>query len=93
MLNTATPAPGVNPSAYQPQPLRLLQMLDLLMWALETELRAEVAFQGRPVVRQPGSQDFQIISREGRNVMACVHGHGNIHQKDSCHEITASLSR
>jgi hypothetical protein len=68
-------------------------MFALLTRALETEPRAAVAFQDRPVVRQPDSQDFQIINREGRNVMACVHGQEDIHQKDSCHEITASLSR
>lgn len=44
----------------------------LLTWALEADLGAEVAFQRRPVVRRPGSGDFQIISGEGRNVIACV---------------------
>lgn len=58
--------------------------------------RTHVAFQScRPIARQPGSEDFQIITwgrQQGRNVTASVGGHRGIHQKDSYHETAASLS-
>lgn len=82
----------LSPPPYQPQVYILALANALLSWSLGTELGADVAFQGRSVVRRPGSQDFQIVKWEVRNVMAYVHGPGNIHQKDSCHEITVSLS-